>query len=280
MRIVSIVGVGLIGGSFGLALRKAGFDGAIYGVSSESSIEAARQLGAIDRGVTLREAAAESDLIYLSGSIEAILETIPRLGEALNKKCLVTDAGSTKLAITTAAQRSLPADAFVGGHPMAGKEQRGVQAADADLFRDRPYILTPTEPALRPVVAEFRRLLTAIGANLVEMPPEEHDAVVAFTSHLPQLLSTALAATLAGQDTDYIDKMFGPGLIDMTRLSLSAPEIWMSVIATNKEFIDKALGAFQDTLNRVRKQLGNSELIEVFRRGQDFADGIRQGRPK
>ncbi len=143
MRIVGIVGVGLIGGSFGLALRAAGFGGEILGVSSASSIEEGVARGAIDRGATLEEAASTCDLLLLSLPISGILETLRQLDPLVRPEALVTDVGSTKQAIAEEAQRSLRRCAFLGGHPMAGKELRGVAAADADLFRGRPGCSRP-----------------------------------------------------------------------------------------------------------------------------------------
>ena len=142
MRKVAIVGVGLIGGSFGLALRKAGFPGSIVGVSSPRSLEPALERGAIDRGATLEEAASTADLVFLSQPISGILETLRKLGPMVRRDTLVTDAGSTKQAIAEEARRSLTTGSFLGGHPMAGKESRGAGAADAELFRGRPWVLS------------------------------------------------------------------------------------------------------------------------------------------
>ena len=135
METVAIVGVGLIGASFGLALRKAGFSGEILGVSSPSATDAAKQLGAISREASLEEAAARADLLYLSQTVDRILRTIADLGPLLRPGTLVTDAGSTKASIVRHAQECLPSGAFLGGHPMAGKETSGAAAADADLFQ-------------------------------------------------------------------------------------------------------------------------------------------------
>ena len=280
METVAIVGVGLIGASFGLALRKAGFAGQLLGVSSPRSIEAGVRVGAIERGVPLAEAASGADLIYLSQPIEQILETLKSLGPLVRPGCLITDAGSTKALIVSTAQEHLPPDAFLGGHPMAGKEQRGAEAADADLFQGKPYVLTPqtlsgkhTSP--NPQEADFRAWLLRLGAVIVEMNPCQHDATVALTSHLPQLLSTTLAATLAGQDNQYLSQVFGPGLLDMTRLSLSAPEVWMSVLATNKAAVQDAIGLFQLTLTDLQAQLQQGSILDLFNLAGKFSTTLR-----
>lgn len=275
---IAIAGVGLIGASFALALRKAGFSGELVGVSSTRSIEAGIKVGAISRGVTLEEAADTADLIYLSQPIEQILTTLSRLGPLARKQCLITDAGSTKKAIVDAAARFVTQASFLGGHPMAGKESRGAEAADADLFKNRPYILTPdirTPSARDTRIGAFRQWLERLGARLYEMDAAEHDRTVAFTSHLPQLLSTALAATLARQNTTAVSKVFGPGLLDMTRLSLSAPEVWTSVLRTNQEAINEALIAYISTLTELQKTLATGELEVFFLAASKFSRAIR-----
>src|SRR5579864_3571921 len=199
METVAIVGVGLIGGSFGLALKKAGVGGRILGVSSPSTIEAAIQRGAIDEGLPLADAAARADLIYLAQPIGRIVDTLRRIDDFVRPGTLITDAGSTKVAIVGAARLHLRRAVFLGGHPMAGKEKRGVQDADADLFRGRTYVLTPEEPRMleSPSAAEFVEWIHRMGAQPVVLTAVDHDRIVAFTSHLPQLVATALGATVA-----------------------------------------------------------------------------------
>jgi prephenate dehydrogenase len=279
MNRLAIVGVGLIGTSFALALRKAGFDGEIVGVSSERSIEAGIRAQAISRGVSLEEAADWADLIYLSQPIDQILQTLAQLGSIARQDCLVTDAGSTKSAIVEAAARHVKTATFLGGHPMAGKESRGAESADADLFAGRPYVLTPDAAGAREGPAEsirvFRRWLERIGARVYEMSAREHDQTVALTSHLPQLLSTALAVTLSSEDERAVTQVFGPGLVDMTRLALSAPRVWMSVLATNREAVLRAINIYEATLADIRRSLAEGELEALFEKGSEFARNIR-----
>src|SRR6202521_4065692 len=166
MKTVAIVGTGLIGASFGLALRQAGFAGAILGVSSERAVADAVAAGAVDRGAPLAEAAAEADLVFLSQAIGRILDTIRRLDPLLRPGALVTDAGSTKCEIVDLARQCITRGQFLGGHPMAGKEKRGAAAAEADLFRNRTWVLTPDEPAelTTPGAREFRGWLGRLGS--------------------------------------------------------------------------------------------------------------------
>lgn len=279
MQTVAIVGVGLIGGSFALALRAAGFQGRILGVSSAATIAEALRLGVIDEGVSLEAAVKAAELIYLSQPISQILTTIDRIA-AIGPKpdCLITDAGSTKEAIVARAQAKLPPGQFLGGHPMAGKESRGVGAAEADLFRDRTYVLTPLSPADPDAkTVEFINWLKRVGAQTVFMQPTEHDVTVAFTSHLPQLLSTTLACTLADAfDSDQYVAVSGPGLSDTTRLALSDYEIWADIIATNKINIAKTLGLYIDKLSEIRQNLTDPSMYEKFRIGADTAKRFRR----
>jgi prephenate dehydrogenase len=273
MRSVAIVGVGLIGASFALALRKAGFSGPIAGVSSPSAITAAIERGAISRGVTLSEA-AQSDLVYLSQPVGRIIDTIRHLDALVRPDTLVTDAGSTKVAIVDAASQFLHRCQFLGGHPMAGKETRGAAEADADLFEGRPYVLTPCAPEEleTPAAAEFRKWLRKIKAAALAMPPEEHDRAVAAASHLPQLASTALAAVLP----DEALRIAGPGLSDMTRLAASPYEIWRDILATNSENIGLALTAYIGKLEDIREHLRDRELQKEFEGAAKTASRLRK----
>lgn len=283
MQVVAIVGVGLIGGSFALALRQAGFSGRIIGVSSPATVAEALRRAVIDEALPLEEAAAASDLIFLAQPILRILETIRRLDAAVRPGALVTDAGSTKAEIVRCAREHLRRARFLGGHPMAGKESRGVAEAEAGLFRGRTWVLTPLEPSEleSAPAAELVGWIRRIGARPLVLDPEQHDRLVAFTSHLPQLVSTALAATLAGQShLGLLDQVAGPGLRDTTRLALSPFEIWRDILATNQEPVRQALAAFAETLDAIRKKL-DGDLAGEFEAGAAFAERLRSasGRP-
>ncbi len=278
MQRVVIAGVGLIGGSFALALRKAGFRGRIVGVSSERTLQEALRLGVIDEGASLQDACADADLVYLAGPIHTILDTLPRLDALVKPGALVTDAGSTKARICKAGC-SLRRAQFLGGHPMAGKEARGVGSAEAGLFRGRPYLLTPLDASQMETAAarEFVEWIGRIGAEARVMAPETHDRVVALSSHLPQLLSTTLASTLGGHENrDEIAGAAGPGLVDSTRLAMSAWEIWRDILETNEEAIIEALDLFAAQWAGLRKDLKNGQMEEKFRAGAEFAESLRK----
>jgi prephenate dehydrogenase len=274
MRTVAIVGAGLIGSSFGLALRAAGFAGEIVGVSSPRALDAALACRAIDRGAPLAEAVAEADLVFLSQTIGRILDTIRHLDPLLKLGALVTDAGSTKCEIVDVARQSISRAQFLGGHPMAGKESRGAEAADPALFRGKTWVLTPDDPAEleTPAARAFRNWLDRLGARQTVLDADEHDRIVAHTSHLPQLASTALAAILS---TAPHTEVSGSGLLDMTRLALSSYDLWRDILATNSDHIDKALAEYVQELEHIRENLRTRQLQQEFERGAALAKRIR-----
>ena len=273
MKHVTIVGTGLIGASFGLALREAGFDGSIVGVSSPRAIADAVAAGAIDRGAPLADAVAEADLVF-----GRILDTIRHLDPLLKPGALVTDAGSTKCEIVDLARQAITRGQFLGGHPMAGKEKRGAAAADAGLFRGRTWVLTPDDPAEleTPAARDFTAWLGRVGARLVTLDCDQHDRLVALTSHVPQLASTALAATLADRlPAGAKLEVAGPGLLDMTRLALSSYDLWRDILATNTGHIERALGLYIQKLEHLRENLRTRQLQEEFARGAAIAAKLR-----
>jgi len=277
METVAIVGVGLIGGSFGLALKKGGFSGKIIGVSSNEAVRVALERGAIDEAATLAEAVPKADLVYLAQPIGRIIDTLRHLDPLVRSGALVSDAGSTKAAIVSAAQTFLHRAAFLGGHPMAGKERRGAAQADPDLFDGRAYVLTPDD--VGSLESQPRRnfvdWIRKIGGRPVILTPQEHDRVVAFTSHLAQLASTALAATVAEQAGDRLD-VAGPGLADTTRLALSPFELWRDILATNADDIELALTAYINKLEHLRGNLRSREVQGEFEIAAALAATLRK----
>lgn len=269
---VTIVGVGLIGGSFALALRKVGFPGRMLGVSSPATLSRALELGVIDEARSLEEALPHSDLVYMAQPVLRILAQLERVRALVPDHALVTDAGSTKKAIVDRASALFQGGAdFLGGHPMAGKEGRGVEIADADLFTGATYALVPTGRSLpeSPVADEFRGWLEELGCHVNVMSGVEHDRTVAWTSHMPQLISTALAGTLAEHLQAPSDLgVAGEGLRDMTRLAASPHEVWEGILETNREAIDEALGEFIREVEALRAALPVDTAKDHFARGQ------------
>src|SRR5262245_27299646 len=225
---VAIWGVGLLGGSLGLALRRR-FPGThVRGLGRDPArLESARTLGAVDDFATEPvRALRDRALVVLATPIEHILASLGGIAELLSPGTVVTDVGSTKRAICERAEQRLPHGiAFIGGHPLAGKEVGGIEQADAALFEGAPWVLCPRPDSAAPL-ARLRAMVEALGARPIELDPEQHDRRVAWISHLPQLLSTALALAVDGaaEDSEGLHRLAGTGFRDMVRLAGSPYE--------------------------------------------------------
>lgn len=271
---VAIAGVGLIGGSFALALRKSGFSGRILGVSSERTTREAIELGVIHEAVTLEQAASRAEVLFLSQPILHLLDDLKKLTGRLKPDAIVTDAGSTKSRICAAGAEALRSQ-FIGGHPMAGKEARGVKHADANLFQGCNWVLTPADPSdlNAPAALWLQARIRDFGSKLVILDSETHDRTVAHTSHLVQLLSTALGVTLA--DHPNAPRVAGPAAIEMTRVAMSDFGMWSDILATNPEHVGAAIDAFLANLAEIRNHLTDPELRATFEKAAESARKLR-----
>jgi prephenate dehydrogenase len=275
-RRIAIVGVGLLGGSLGMALRKRDATVHVRGVGrSRERLELARRVGAIDDfSLEISGALADRDLVVLATPIEQILSAIGNLGP-LAPGAVVTDLGSTKRAICSRARQVLsPGVEFVGGHPLAGKEVTGVEHADAELFAGAPWVLC-AEPG--PPVERMAALIESVGARVVRLSPEEHDRAAAWISHLPQLLSTALANVAQGAEVPKgtLLAIAGSGFRDMARLAGSAYAVWKGILETNGDNIADALAAFGAELEQVRGALSGTGLEQRFERARRLYEASR-----
>ena len=275
IRQITIVGTGLIGGSLALALKKRKFAGRIVGCDREATLEKARNRRAIDEGfANPGDAVRGSQVVVLATPVLAIVDLIERLGPALPAKTLLTDVGSTKTVIATQALKVFGKNAgrrFLAGHPMAGKELSGVDYADADLFQNAVWFLTPLpgqnlENLSEGLVAEFAGWIDQIGARIAVVPADEHDRLCAWISHLPQMISTALAAALVeefGEEAPLL-AAGGRALREMTRISASPYSMWRDVAITNTNNIEDALLKLEQRLSHIRENLGTRQLAEEF----------------
>ena len=284
MRQVLIVGTGLIGASVGLALRAAGFDGEIIGTGpTAETLTIARDIGAIDSFHARDGAdsvAASCDVIVLCGPVLSILDWMHRLAPLLGEHQLVTDVGSTKLQIAALAAKlyNQPGKArFLPGHPMAGKESGGAALAEANLFQNAMWLFTPAagaEPSA--LEAEWRAWVAKFGARTMELDAARHDEICAWVSHLPQMLSTALAAlleeTFSGDPVrrEEIAAIGGRALRETTRLGASPYSMWRDIALSNTEPIAQTLHALEQRLAHVRENLRTPELKEEFRLANEF----------
>jgi len=269
---VAILGPGLIGASFGLALKRQGLAKQVIGLARrESTLQTAKAVGGIDVGTTkLEEAVAGADLIFLATPVLAainFLEEIGKLAQLFSgKKVLVTDACSTKTEIVEAAMKLPPGIKFIGGHPMAGAELTGPEHARADLFSGATWIITPTSDSEGKTIAALQEIVIALGANPLLVPPEEHDRLVASVSHLPHLLSVLLMeqAEEAGEEKPEIWKVAAGGFKDMTRLAAGSAEVWKDICLTNKAALVQVLEEFRARLEGLEKTIeaGEGEALE------------------
>jgi len=272
IRQITIIGTGLIGGSLALALRKRRFAGRIVGCDRESALKKAKMHGVIDNGFSEPlDAVRGSQVVVLATPVLAIVDLIGRLGPGLPATTLLTDVGSTKAAVAEQALKVFGKNAakrFLAGHPMAGKENSGVDNADADLFQNAVWFLTPlpAQNLNEGLFAEFVGWIDQIGARVAMMPPQDHDRLCAWISHLPQMISTALAAALVeefGEDAPLLPAG-GRALREMTRISASPYSMWRDIAISNKKNIEDALFKVEQRLAHIRENLSTRQLAEEF----------------
>lgn len=278
LRQITVIGTGLIGGSFALAAKKAGFRGKILGCDRKPVLARAKKLGAIDVAIADPVAACQgSDLVVLATPVGGIIELIEKLAPHLSPEALLTDVGSTKSEVMRAAQRAFGADAatrFLGGHPMAGKENSGIAFADAKLFSGAVWFLTPRND-LSPragKIAAFSTLLRKMGAKIIALGAAEHDRLCAWISHVPQMVSTALAAALVeeyGPKAPLLEAG-GRALREMTRIAASPYSMWRDIALTNKRRIADALLKLEQELAHIRENLDTRELEAEFERAHQL----------
>jgi prephenate dehydrogenase len=279
---IAILGTGLLGTSVGLALRAAGYRGAITGWNrSAERARVALDLGAIDSvAADPLQAGRESQVVVLAVPIYATLDFMEKLAGVLGPDYLVTDVGSTKAQISAAAKRLFNTPeraAFLPGHPMAGKERGGAMLADAELFRGTVWLFTDDperkrSPQSDELVKEWREWVVAMGAKIIDLGPARHDELVAWVSHLPQFVATALSALLEEEvgDAPELRDVGGRALSEMTRLGASPFSMWRDIAYTNTEAIQAALHALEQRLAHLRENLRTPELRDEFEKANRF----------
>jgi len=267
---IVIIGVGLIGGSFGLAVRRKYPGTKVIGVSSHAAVTNALDMGAITEGAGYEEmgnAVGEADLVVLCTPIHRIQGLLTVLAPSLKKGALVSDVGSTKRAITDHGAKVMSGGVhFIGGHPMTGSEKRGVQEADPFLFQNAIYVLCPTDGVPEDVTAGFSGFLEGIGATVMIMDAALHDRIAAAVSHLPQVLAVTLVELVGGYNTDtapYL-RLAAGGFRDMTRIASSPFSMWDDIFRTNDDAVKEAVDTFIERLMAVRDRIGTGALGEDF----------------
>jgi prephenate dehydrogenase len=277
---LAIIGVGLIGGSLALALRRGGYVAEVVGCGRRiEALRGAQQLGIIDRWETEPALAAEgADMVVVAVPVGAMEAVFRSLAGCLSAQSVLTDVGSTKGQVVEAARAAfgIPAANFVPGHPIAGTERSGYQAAFPELFEGRRVILTPLAETDAAAVHKVRGMWQHTGAEVVEMAVRHHDEILAATSHLPHVLAYSLVHTLAGMDESWeIFRYAAGGFRDFTRIAASDPGMWRDICLGNKAAILECLRRFTDDLDRLRLAIEASDgehLIAAFSRAKQARD--------
>lgn len=286
---ITVVGVGLIGGSFALSARRVGLAERLTGWDAGRSLDAAVSSGVIDAVETAFDEGriSDADLVYLAAPIDGIIDFIRDRGHLLKKGAIVTDAGSAKREICRAASQSLTDSVhFVGGHPMAGSHHSGFEFASAHLFADAPYVITVTEnpeddqPDRVEAVRNITEIARRVGARPVLMTAEKHDYIVARVSHAPQIVSTALALAVTSQREESL-RVAGSGFRDMTRLARSDWGVWEGICRANADELVRAIDEILITIQSLRDSAQAEEwgkLQSAFQKAGEFSQALERER--
>ena len=266
---LGLIGCGLMGGSFALALKRAGLVKRVVGYSkSPSTTERARQLGVIDvEAPSALLAVSGADIVLIAVPVSATESTFKAIKHLVSNQTLIMDVGSTKRDVVDAARRGLREHigSFVPAHPIAGKEVSGVEHADPDLYSGKQVILTPIERTLTTQLQQAIDVWTALGCRVLKMSPESHDAAFAAVSHLPHLIAFALMNAISGQpqSKDFLS-LAGPGFRDFSRIAASDPQVWRDIMISNREELLAQSKIFQRNLQALELMIssGNGEALE------------------
>jgi len=278
---IVIFGIGLIGGSFALALRKAHAVGEVVGFGrSEATLQQAMQFGILDRiGSDPAAEVNDADIVLLATPVGQMAELMARIAPHLGAHTLVTDGGSTKSDVVAAARSNLGKKIaqFIPAHPIAGAEKSGAGAALADLYVGKKVVLTPLPENSKEAVARVRKTWELCGAVVSELTPQQHDAVFAAVSHLPHLLSFALVHDLAQRDNrDLLLSFAASGFRDFTRIAASSPEMWRDICMANREALLDELGLYMEELESLHEALAEADaerLEQTFRTARELRAG-------
>jgi prephenate dehydrogenase len=267
---VAIVGLGLIGGSIALGVRQRWPASRVFGVDSESVLAHAHGAGAIERGFDTIAALPEASLIILAAPVRQnieLLQQITRAGRVFMDPAaqpIITDVGGTKRDIVNAARALPPTVSFVGGHPLGGGERGGFAFARPDLFAGRPWMFTPDGMAAGDAVDRLSTFVTGLGATPSIVSADEHDHVMAFVSHLPQLAASALMDAVGSGVRSEGLRMAGRGLVDTTRLASSPADVWRDICLTNADSIEKALDCLIERLTQLRVDVRRGDAVDTI----------------
>jgi prephenate dehydrogenase len=281
---ITVIGLGLIGGSLALSLKETSSDIVVMGYDvALDAMTIAKYRNIIDKIASdYRDAVKDADLVIIATPISKIIDVINSIKDYLKKGAIITDVGSAKDNIVNEINRLLPHDViFIGGHPMAGSENEGVLSARSDLFKNAFYVLTPTDNTKTEALVALHTLLTRIGAKVISISPKEHDEIVSLISHLPHILSTNLVKLIDDEQTvlKNLFKLCAGGFRDMTRIATSNPRMWLDITFENKQEITKAIDKYIEYLLKFKESLNRNDS-EYIRTHYNEAKEARVNLPK
>lgn len=260
---ITIIGLGLIGGSLAQALKESNQVGTVVGIDTdEETIKYAFDNGIIDEGASsLNEVVYESDIIVIATYVGFIEDTAKSVFDIATDKTIITDVGSVKSSVVREIEVNLPDNLhYVGGHPIAGTENSGIRSAKSDLFVDRRSILTPTDKTNSEAKNKVKSMWELVGSQVYEIDPETHDHIFGIVSHLPHVVAYSLMNTvLKAEDTEQLLDFAGGGLKDYTRVAASSPEMWTEIFRANKEHMLKAITEFKNSLEDIESAIENDD---------------------
>jgi prephenate dehydrogenase len=270
---ITVVGLGLIGGSLARALKESGQVGTVAGVdTSKDTIEYALENGVADSAsADVAEGVSGADIIVIATHVGIIADTVKTVSQMASEGAVITDVGSVKSSIINAVEPEMPGNIhFVAGHPIAGTENSGVQSADADLFKGRRTILTPTDNTDSEAKSKVKEMWVLAGSTVYEMDPGTHDHIFGIVSHLPHVIAYSLMNTvLNAQDSELLMEFAGGGLKDYTRVAASSPEMWVNIFKSNKDQLLEAISKFKISLQSIEDAIQREDfdaLLEELNR--------------
>lgn len=280
---ITIIGLGVIGGSLGLAIKQNHPRISVTGYDRRESVIKALRKGAIDLGASsISSAVHDAEIVFLCTPVSAIIELLPTISANVKKSAIITDVGSTKMKVVTAARRHFKKNGiFIGGHPMAGSEGKGIDHADALLFQNATYVLC-ADSKLRKKITALTSLLHSVGARVLFLSAREHDEVAAAISHLPQLIAVAMMNMIGGKNRKnpaYLQLAAG-GFRDITRIASSPYGMWKDILTGNAPHIQRILREMARTLDRYGKDLRSERSRKIFLHRFTGAKSLRDAIPK
>lgn len=272
---VAILGVGLIGGSLGMAVRRKGLAERVLGIGRSShTLDLAKRRGAIDEAFTDTIAGvAEADFVVVCTPVERIVDDVCDVATSAATGTLITDAGSTKASIVDQVAHRLPGAHFVGSHPIAGSDKSGVAHASAELFDGRVCVVTPHQESRKDDVVQVTRFWEALGMQVVSMEPEAHDQALGFTSHVPHVIAAALAGSLPSEFVP----LTGSGFRDTTRVAAGLPDLWRQILLDNRQAVLAGLDGFLQHLTQLRDAIDQADgprIASILEQAKQSRDAL------